>query len=132
MNIDTFLPKQKRSEETLKKLSRALLELVEEKYFEHISIAEIAACAGVSVGAFYRRFKSKESALPTIYNSFQSGLREWLATNEREWQQLPLENLVHSLVHKTFSFFGSRAGLVRTLHLNSRLHPEFLFWRDSH
>ncbi len=40
--------------------------LLEEKLFEEISIAEIVEQAGCSVGAFYGRFKDKNSLLMAL------------------------------------------------------------------
>ena len=53
------VPQQARGRDTHARLVQACLELIEEKPFVQVTIAEIAAGAGVSVGNFYRRFRSK-------------------------------------------------------------------------
>ena len=67
---NVFKPKQKRSQDTQRKLLAALHLCLQDKFFEHISIKELADHAGVSVGTFYRRFKDKESLLPLLYQDF--------------------------------------------------------------
>ena len=58
-----------RSQATQQKLLTALHLCLKDKFFEHISIKELAEHAGVSVGTFYRRFKDKESLLDAIKES---------------------------------------------------------------
>jgi AcrR family transcriptional regulator len=55
--------RQARSRENEERILRAVRELLEQKPFDQLSIAEIAARAGVSVGGFYARFPSKDDAL---------------------------------------------------------------------
>jgi AcrR family transcriptional regulator len=54
-------PKQDRSRETQERIVRAALELVAEQGREGPTVPEIARRAGVSVGAFYGRFPTKEA-----------------------------------------------------------------------
>lgn len=119
-------PKQKRSEITLGKIILAIKSLVETKYFEHITIADIAKHAGISVGTFYRRFKDKESALPVLYQSFQEGLREWINSNEQHWRSMETKELLESLTRGNFNFFITQKGVVRTLHIYARLRPDLI------
>jgi AcrR family transcriptional regulator len=55
--------RQARAQATLEALIAAGLELFASRAFDQVSVAEIAAKAGVSVGGFYARFKSKEALL---------------------------------------------------------------------
>jgi len=102
------------------------MRLVEKKYFEKITIIEIATEANLSVGAFYRRFKSKEAALPVVYNQFQVQLREWLDVQSQVWDKLEFEELVSNMTHSLFHFVNSRKGIFRTIHLNARLNSDLL------
>lgn len=126
MPASEFQPKQKRSEQTQRRLIQAVRTLLEQKYFEQIAIAEIAAEAGVSVGAFYRRFKNKESLLPLLYHSFQDTLRRWVSENESTWRAIPGEQLVSEMAAGICDFLTAQRGLVRTLHLNARLHSTLI------
>lgn len=52
--------KQRRSQTTYEALIAAGFTLLEERELEEIPVAELAAVAGYSVGAFYARFRSKD------------------------------------------------------------------------
>jgi AcrR family transcriptional regulator len=60
-----------RSKETLQRLLKALDELLVDNDFEQVNVVDICAKAGVSVGRFYRRFKSKDELLPYIIQNRQ-------------------------------------------------------------
>ena len=126
MESVTYKPKQKRSEQNLRKIVEAIMKLVEDKYFEQISIADIVTEANLSTGAFYRRFKSKEAALPVIYEQFQVQLREWLTERSKVWQTLPLTELVKDMTRGIFHFVLNKKGVFRTIYLNARLNSDLL------
>lgn len=118
-------PKQARSKQTQQKLLDALHSCLEEKFFEHISIQELAQKANVSVGSYYRRFKNKESLLPMLYENFSRELIAWI--DELETQQFDsLEKTLENMIQETKQFLVSKKSVFRTLHLNSRLYPEFI------
>ena len=52
--------RQKRGQITYDALIETCFDLLQEKDFDEISIAELSQKAGYSVGAFYARFKSKD------------------------------------------------------------------------
>ncbi len=126
MSDQPFLaPKQQRSQQTQEKLLKALHHSLKSKFFEHISIKELADYAEVSVGTFYRRFKNKESLLPMLYQDFGIDLNNWVTELETQSYK-NLDDVVNTLCHKTYVFLSSQQGIFRTLHLNSRLHSELL------
>lgn len=59
--------RQEQALETKTRLYNAAIALMERKGFENITIAEISRAAGVSVGAFYHYFKSKNDLLAEIF-----------------------------------------------------------------
>lgn len=59
-------PQQNRSRRTHKAILDAALELLATKPFHDVSVTEIVTRAGVSVGAFYSRFASKDSLLDAL------------------------------------------------------------------
>ncbi|WP_440876144.1 TetR/AcrR family transcriptional regulator [Thalassotalea sp. PLHSN55] len=120
-----FEPKQKRSQDTQRKLLSALHLCLKNKFFEHISVKEIADNAGVSVGTFYRRFKDKESLLPLLYQDFGTDLANWV-TELEQMQFDHLQQALETLATETHQFLVSRRSIFRTLHLNSRLHSALL------
>ena len=66
--------KQGRSRQTLERILRATRELLQEKEFEEITVAEIVQQAQSSCGAFYARFPSKEALLPALYDAYSRSL----------------------------------------------------------
>lgn len=122
---NVFQPKQKRSQDTQRKLLAALHLCLQDKFFEHISIKELAEHAGVSVGTFYRRFKDKESLLPLLYQDFGNDLSKWVDSLELI-EFTCLQDVVEKLSIETHEFLLSRSSVFRTLHLNSRLHSVLL------
>lgn len=120
-----FQPKQQRSQDTQRKLINALHHCLQHKFFEHISIKEIAEHAGVSVGTFYRRFKDKESLLPLLYQDFGDDLHQWLEKLEAQ-QFNNLTETVRQTCQQTFEFLDDKRSVFRTIHLNSRLHENLI------
>lgn len=122
---NVFQPKQQRSQATQEKLLAALHLCLKEKFFEHISIKELAAHAGVSVGTFYRRFKDKESLLPLLYQDFGNDLSQWVDNLELTKFNC-LQAAIENMSIETYKFLITRKSVFRTLHLNSRLHSSLL------
>lgn len=56
-------PRQARSQETLERFLGATRELLEERPFEEITVADIVQRAGRTVGSFYARFEDKYAVL---------------------------------------------------------------------
>lgn len=101
--------KQARSRATRDALIEAGIRLVEERDFDTLSIAEIAAAAGCSVGAFYFRFADKDAYFRAlIAATVEDGLAlfEALAAT-------PAERLVGRLVALTLKSYRRRRGLLR-------------------
>src|ERR1043166_9320242 len=69
-------PQQVRSRETLDRILDAAEQVLEEKAFGEATIAEIMERAGVTVGAFYRRFPDKDALLHFLDERFFIELRE--------------------------------------------------------
>lgn len=65
-STSTRPPRQARSRETQARIVQALRALAAEKPLDDISVQEIAARAGVSVGGFYARFSSRDHALAHV------------------------------------------------------------------
>lgn len=120
-----ILPQQQRSQETQRRLLDALHHCLQTKFFEHISIKELAEHADVSVGTFYRRFKNKESLLPLLYQDFGNDLLQWTQSLE-ETSYTSLDHAIEDITLETFRFLSSRKSIFRTLHLNARLHTELV------
>jgi len=59
-------PRQARAQATLERFFEATVELLQTRPFEALSVAEIVSRANASVGAFYKRFSSKQALLPVL------------------------------------------------------------------
>ena len=59
-----------KSNENKCKIIKAALSLINEKGFDNVSVSEITEAAGVSKGAFYIHFKSKEDLIEQQINFF--------------------------------------------------------------
>lgn len=63
-------------------IEETMLELLEEKSIEQISVAEIARCSGISTRAFYNHFSDKHAVVAAIYlrymgNYLDCSLKDW-------------------------------------------------------
>ena len=120
-------PKQSRSQDTQERVLRALEELLSERFFEQITIRDLAARTGVSSGTIYRRFKDKEALLPVLYERFDHTISEWA---EEFWDDFDLDSecrlgpRIRHLVGKHVVFYAAHAPILRTVYLYMRLHGE--------
>ena len=60
--------RQEQARETKNRIYSSAIELMEQEGFENITIADISEKAGVSVGAFYHYFSSKNDILAEIFH----------------------------------------------------------------
>ena len=120
--------KQSRSRKTHEALVQACLTLLDERPFDHLTVAEIAGGAGVSVGNFYRRFRSKEAILPDLYAEYDRRFADFYARlpeNERLRAQ-DRATRTAAFVSAMLEFFKANRGLLQAIHLHSRLHPDIV------
>jgi AcrR family transcriptional regulator len=68
---------QNRSIETRARIIESAMDLFAQKGFEVTSVADICEAAGVSKGAFYHHFPSKQAI-------FQQGMEEWVESIDRQ------------------------------------------------
>ena len=121
------VPKQSRSADTQEKLLVALETLLAERFFESITIRDLAERAGVASGTIYRRFKDKEALLPVLYERYDARLVEWAKTF---WSDFDLDAepgaraRVRHLVAKHLDFYEKERPILRTVYLYMRLRGE--------
>lgn len=70
--------RQMQAKETKDRILSVASGLLLEKEYDEISIAEIAEKAGISVGAIYHHFSSKEELVFSGYASFDNRLKEYV------------------------------------------------------
>lgn len=118
---------QSRSAATSQRIVEALEDLLKEKHFEQITMAELASRAEITPGAIYRRFSNKEAFLPYIFERYRSELAAWLARVTVSRLKAETKNLGEALViltSETLECFRNNRHIFRTVHLYGRLHTE--------
>jgi AcrR family transcriptional regulator len=112
--------KQARSRATRDALIEAGRRLVEEKDFDALAVAEIAAAARCSVGAFYFRFVDKDGF-------FRALLEDMLTDGTAPLNALhraPAEQFVAQVVTLTVQWYRRRRGLLRAAIRRSMSEPK--------
>lgn len=122
MHPNIIQPTHKKGRESQDRIVRATLALIENTPFDQLTIAEIMNEAGMAVGTFYRRFKTKESVLPFIFKAYDDLFEEWALSFAQE-QANTCDEAIELIVHKTAQLFQNNDGLIRTVHLFNRFHP---------
>jgi len=126
MHPDIIEPTHKKGRESQERIVQATLALIEKTPFDQLTVAEIMEEVGMAVGTFYRRFKTKESVLPFVFKAYGDLFENWaraFAKVEPSEGEEPIE----LIVRRTAQLFSKHAGLIRTVHLYNRLHPEMSF-----
>lgn len=128
----TVLPAhQARSRESLTRLLKAAADILNEDGLERATIPRIAARAGLTPGAVYRRFSDKDALLREVClrlleeNSQQTkGL-----LNPERWQGKSLTDMARFIIAATLRGHRMHRGLLRALFFFSRQHPNAAFVR---
>ncbi|AIF45602.1 TetR/AcrR family transcriptional regulator [Virgibacillus sp. SK37] len=103
-----------------KKLSLLMagMKLFAQKGYHQTSIQEIANEAGVSKGAFYIYFQSKEDFITTVFSHFYTQIKEKMSEVD-EKNQPPRENLANQIAVLT-EYIASYKDLI-TMHLRENI-----------
>jgi AcrR family transcriptional regulator len=114
--------RQKRGQVTYDALIETCFELLREKDFDEISIAELAQKAGYSVGAFYARFRSKDELFDAMVLQHVQNRRE---VRNRQFSASDDAALVHELLEETVHYYWGRRRFWRAALIRSIREPEF-------
>lgn len=108
-------PKQARSVEALQRISAAASALFAAREYEDVSVAEIAAAAGISVGAFYLRFRSKEHVVAFLLGEVRDALQEGLRRegDPARWQGRGIEAVITWYLSTMVEAFVQHRGVLR-------------------
>ena len=119
-------PRQLRSQASMDRVLAATEELLADRLFEELTLAEILARAKVSVGAFYARFGSREGIVQPLHDRYDERLDVVTAQafDPERWRGVPLVRRVRLLVRYGLAAYHRNRGLLRALVLEWRLHPE--------
>lgn len=128
----TVLPAhQARSRESLARLLKATIELLDQEGLDAATIPRIAARAGLSPGAVYRRFPDKDALMREvcmrIYESSYQQTKERLSPEH--WKDTSLEEIVRSIVELNLKGHRAHRGLLRGLSLFILQHHDAHFVR---
>ena len=114
--------RQKRGQVTYDALIETCFELLREKEFDQISIAELAQKAGYSVGAFYARFRSKDELFDAMV---QQHIQNRHKVRQRQFQETNDARLLHALLDETVHYYWGRRGFWRAALIRSIREPAF-------
>lgn len=119
-------PLQERSRASTDRVLAATEELLGERLLEELTLAEILERAGVSVGAFYARFGSRDGLVSPLHDRYDERVETIAARvlDPARWVDVPLEERVRSLVRYALMTYRRNHGLLRALVLEWRQHPE--------
>lgn len=121
-------PKQRRSEDTLYRLLDAAEALIEEKGLGGVSVPDIVARAGSSVGGFYARFRDKSELLRALEERFFARLEvrvDELSHPER-WGDTPAPEIVEACMQELVQTFRAHEALIRAFMSRAAQDAEFI------
>jgi AcrR family transcriptional regulator len=124
MTIPRFYrpPQQVRSRATLDRILDSAEQVLTEKSFGEATLAEIMDRAGVTVGAFYRRFPDKDALLHHLDERFFSELhrRAEEVLNAERWEGAGARQIIDEFAVQAVDVYSTRRGLLRSLFLRAR------------
>jgi AcrR family transcriptional regulator len=126
-------PQQARSRESLRKLLKAAAEVLGQHGVEGSTIPRIAAHAGLTPGAVYRRFEDKETLLETMILGILERQAEGLPiglTPEMSGQ-IPLKVFAEQVIYSILVSYRSNAGLLRGIRQFAQARTGTEFWKKA-
>lgn len=126
MTIPRFRPPQQtRSQETLDRILDAAERVLEEKSFTEATLAEIMERAGVTVGAFYRRFPDKDALLHLLDERFFHQMQERANAllDPSHWQGASVAEILTEFARTAVEVYVAKRGVARSVFLRARVDP---------
>lgn len=115
-------PQQARSRETADRILAAALDLLGERTFDEMTVAEIAGRAGVSVGGFYARFPGKDALLhhlnATVIDGMIEHVRKQLSAEGTAG--LGAREVVERFIRMVVRLFRDNRAVIQQVTLRSR------------
>ncbi|HEX9019383.1 MAG TPA: TetR/AcrR family transcriptional regulator [Anaerolineaceae bacterium] len=124
------MPHQQRSEETRARILAAALHCFSRTGYDATGVAEICIAAGVSKGAFYHHFPSKQAVFVELLNAWLQGLDTQFATLRMQTASVP-ETLraMAATIRQVFS--DARGQLPMFLEFWTQATREPLLWEKT-
>lgn len=119
-------PRQRRARETEQALLSAGRELLAERDFAAVSVAQIAAACQVSVGAFYGRFRDKmaffDALRASVMEESDASVVRYMA--EHRWQEAPARQIIEKTMRFMVNGCRNNRGIIRASLKHATTNPE--------
>ena len=129
----TLAPQQARSRESLGKLLKAAVEVLGQQGVAGTTIPRIAAHAGLTPGAVYRRFRNKDVLLETAILRVlqdQTKVLNLLLTVEAA-AEIPLATLAEQVINSLVVSYRAHASLLRAVRQFLQERQGSPFWKKA-
>ena len=133
MAVSSLAPQQARSRESLRKLLKAAAEVLGQHGLDGATIPRIAAHAGLTPGAVYRRFKDKDALIEAVILGILERQDERLQQHfpTEAAGQIPLAVFAEQLIGSMVVSYRSNAPLLRAIRLFVQGRAHTPFWRKA-
>ena len=120
-------PRQARSQQSLQQLLDAAEKQLLANGAEALTLQAVASSAGLTVGAIYRRFDSRDSLLHALHERFAERVAQMLTTlaETAEEQSLSAAEIIRLMARQAWGFARSNQGFMRISHLCARDDARF-------
>jgi len=126
--------KQERSRKSLERLLEAAEEVLKAHGLDGATVPRIAARAGLSPGAIYRRFPDKDALMRAVVVRYHTRIAEKSRQNlgrAELWKGTSLRQKAYIVILSTIATHKAHAGLLRPLYQIAQRHPDSTFRRRS-
>lgn len=129
---ETVLPAlQQRSRETLERLLKATIEVLNAEGLDGATIPRIAARAGMTPGSIYRRFPDKDALLKEVFlrmleGNYQGSQQFFMPDY---WEGKSLAAICRFMIETTLQVHSRNRGLLRAFTSSALQHPDTVFVR---
>lgn len=127
-------PRQARSRESLRKLLKAAAEVLGQHGVDGATIPRIAAHAGMTPGAVYRRFRDKEALLEAVILGILERQRDRLeisGLSVSSAKQVPLHVFTEQVIGSMVVSYRANAPLLRAMRQFGQTRAHTAFWRKA-
>jgi AcrR family transcriptional regulator len=133
MPSNSLAPQQARSRESLRKLLKAGAEVLGQHGVEGATIPRIAAHAGLTPGAVYRRFKDKDALFEAVILGILERQQERLPLGAAPdaVRQIPLAVFADQLIGGMVVSYRANAPLLRAIRIFVQGRAHTAFWRKA-
>lgn len=107
--------RQEQAISTKRKLLYTAYQLIRDEGYPALTIRKLCQKSGVSTGAFYHHYSSKEDLITQGFMSFDERLQEELEKNEEKDE---IETILHIILGLTKYVFDNGAGFAKELYIS--------------